>query len=64
MDEVRIEAEVKRATELCAKSQAPLICLSEIAIELIDHQWPDEDALEVGRRVLKSLKSRCQQSSG
>ena len=57
MDEKRIETEVRRATERCLKSAAPLVCVAELTIELIDHQWPNEDALEVGRRVLKTIKA-------
>jgi hypothetical protein len=63
MDEERIEAEVKRATERCSRSQAPLICLGEITIELAEHQWSKEDALEVGRRVWRSIKASGDHSS-
>lgn len=57
MDEGQIEVEVLRGTTRCAKSASPLVCAAEITIELIDHQSPKDDALEVGRRILETIKA-------
>ena len=58
MNDNQIEVEVARCLEHCRKSAAPMICVAEYVLRLRDdHGWEPKQADEVGRRVLRMLKT-------